>query len=79
MGADRSHRCVLQLALPEPRVDARGAEESAGEGTKVHGQVPDDKSRGTNVYDNIRKAAEERQKKKKEESIPLEKRIGQAA
>lgn len=55
------------------------AEESTnGGGTRVPGQIADDKSKsGTNIYDDIRKQAAEQQKQKIE-SIPLEKRLHMA-
>jgi hypothetical protein len=44
-------------------------------GTKVIGQVADDKSRGTNIYADIRKKAEEKQKQQQVTAIPLEQRL----
>jgi hypothetical protein len=56
------------------------AEDSgSGGGMKVPPMVPDDKSKGGgNIYADIRKQAEDRQKKATQEVIPLEKRLGQA-
>lgn len=51
---------------------------NGGGGTKVPGQVADDKSKGgTNIYDDIRKRAAEAQKQQIE-STPLEKRLHMA-
>lgn len=47
-------------------------------GTRVAGQLAADPGGGTNLYSKIRKDAEDRQKKVQQESIPLEKRLGQA-
>lgn len=56
------------------------AEETAGPGTRVVGQVADDKNAPKpNKFDKIRKDAEERQKKVQQDSVPLEKRLGQVA
>jgi hypothetical protein len=53
-------------------------ETNGGGGTKVIGQVPDDKSKGGgNIYDDIRKQAAEANKQQIE-SIPLEKRLHMA-
>lgn len=56
------------------------AEEAAPAGTRVVGQVADDKNAPKpNKFDKIRKDAEERQKKVQQDSVPLEKRLGQVA
>lgn len=51
-------------------------DEDAPAGTRVPGQVPDDKGKGAgNMYDQIRKDAEEKQKAQQIVAIPLEKRL----
>jgi hypothetical protein len=48
-------------------------------GTRVPGQLPSNQGGGApNVYSRIRQEAEERQKKVETNSVPLEKRLGQA-
>lgn len=49
---------------------------NGGGGTKVPGQVADDKGKGgTNIYDQIRKEAQEKQTQQQIVAIPLEKRM----
>lgn len=61
--------------------DYKAVLESTGgtPGVKVPGQTADDKAPAPNLYKKIRDEAAERQKKVVENSIPLEKRLGQAA
>lgn len=52
------------------------AEESTDKGTRVIGSTPDDKTKATgNIYDDIRKQAEEKQKQQQIVAIPIEKRL----
>lgn len=50
-------------------------EETVASGTRVLGQVADDKSPGANVYEQIRKDAEAKQKAQQIVAIPLEQRL----
>jgi hypothetical protein len=47
-------------------------------GTKVVGQTPSDPGQTVSLYSRIREEGKERQKQVQQESIPLEKRLGQA-
>src|SRR6185369_3438408 len=50
-------------------------EETAAPGIRVPGQVADDKSPGTNLYEQIRKDAVEKQKAQQIVAVPLEQRL----
>lgn len=51
------------------------AEPTPSNGTRVPGMVADDKTPGANIYDQIRKDAEEKQKQQQIVAIPIEKRL----
>lgn len=51
------------------------AEDSADNGTRVINQTADDKTKSVNLYDDIRKAAAEKQKAATVQNIPLEQRL----
>lgn len=50
---------------------------AAQSGTRVVGQVASDQSQTPSIYDKIRQDANDRNKKAQQETIPLEKRLGQ--
>jgi hypothetical protein len=50
-------------------------EETVAPGTRVPGQTADDKSPGTNIFDQIRKDAADKQKAQQITAIPLEQRL----